>query len=64
MGGARAGAAAQDLAFVQRVLAERGGPAVPLNFQRTVPGYNPHDPQMQRVRCRPALNPASQCKLR
>ena len=58
MGGARAGAAPEDLAFVQRLLAERGGPAVPLNFQRTVPGYNPNDPQMQRVRCCPARNPA------
>lgn len=50
-GGARGGAAQEDVAFVQKVLADCGGPTVPLNFQRTAPGYNTHDPQMQRVRC-------------
>ena len=50
MGGARGGPAPEDVAFVAKVLADRGGPAIPLNFQHTAPGYNAHDPQMQRVR--------------
>jgi len=54
MGGARGGAAQADVEFVKKVLAERGGPAVPLNFQRTAAGYNTHDPQMQQVRCHSA----------
>ena len=49
MGGHRGGAAAEDLAFVENMLQQRG-PAVPQNFVPTARGYDPSDPSMQRVR--------------
>ena len=49
MGGHRGGATAEDLAFVEKVLEERG-PAVPQNFVPTARGYDPKDPPMQQVR--------------
>ena len=39
------------MAFAENVLRERGA-AVPLNFVPTARGYDPGDPQMQRVRPR------------
>ena len=39
--------APQELAEVRRRLEERGGAAVPRNFVRTVPAYDPSQPQMR-----------------
>jgi hypothetical protein len=49
MGGARHGPSAADLEFVRQRLSQRGGAAIPHNFQPTAPGYDPANPAMQRV---------------
>ncbi len=66
MGRLRAGPKPEDVDFVRRALAERGGSQVPSNFTPTAPAYDPaagqrrgrmpqhhvRNPQVRRWRCR------------